>query len=82
VAVRLFIGGLLSTISPERLRRLFGAFGEVESVSVPTVRDTAKSRPFAFVDMRTAEDAENAIRQLDGSLVDGRRIRVERAKPR
>ena len=82
MAVRLFIGGLPSTMSAERLRQMFAAYGTVESATVPTVRDTTKSRPFAFVDMETLEGAEAAIRHLHGRTVEGRRIRVERAKPR
>jgi RNA recognition motif-containing protein len=82
VAVRLFVGGLASTMSSERLQEMFAEYGVVEAVHVPTVRDTEKSRPFAFIEMATAEGADAAIRSLDGSTVDGRRIRVERAKAR
>lgn len=61
---------------------MFAAYGAVESVTVPIVRDTTKSRPFAFVDMETLEGAEVAIRNLHGRTIDGRRIRVEKTKPR
>ena len=61
---------------------MFAAYGAVESVTVPTVRDTTKSRPFAFVDMENLEGAVAAIHHLHGRTIEGRRIRVEKAKPR
>jgi RNA recognition motif-containing protein len=82
VAVRLFVGGLASTMSSEGLQQIFAEYGVVEAAHVPTVRDTEKSRPFAFIEMATAEAADAAIRSLDGRMIDGRRIRVERAKSR
>jgi RNA recognition motif-containing protein len=68
VAVRLLIGGLTST-SDEEVREMFAAHGPVILVSVPTVRDTTKPRPFAFIDLDTSEAAKAAIRALDGRVV-------------
>jgi cold-inducible RNA-binding protein len=81
VAIKLFIGGLSFSTSSERLRETFAAFGAVDSASVVTDRDTGRSRGFGFVEMTTAEEANEAVRRLNGTDLDGRQIKVEVAKP-
>ncbi|HTT75614.1 MAG TPA: hypothetical protein VMF50_06485, partial [Candidatus Binataceae bacterium] len=56
--------------------------GGVEQAEVMKDRWTGLSRGFAFVDMMTAEDAEAAIKELNGAEVMGRVLRVALAKPR
>lgn len=79
MAQKLFIGGLAFSTSTERLREVFAAAGQVESATVVTDRDTGRSRGFGFVEMATAEEAEQAITQFSGKELDGRQIRVEKA---
>jgi RNA recognition motif-containing protein len=62
------------------LREAFAAYGNVESASVVTDRDTGRSRGFGFVEMGTNEEAEQAISKLNGTSLDGRTIQVEKAK--
>jgi cold-inducible RNA-binding protein len=81
MAVKLFIGSLSFSTSTERLRETFARVGTVESASVVTDRDTGRSRGFGFVEMATTEDANEAVARLNGSELDGRRIKVELAKP-
>jgi len=80
MAVKLFIGSLSFSTSSERLREAFARIGTVESASVVTDRDTGRSRGFGFVEMATSEEANNAVAQLNGAELDGRRIKVEIAK--
>ena len=80
MAVKLFIGGLSFSTSSERLRETFAAVGSVESASVVTDRDTGRSRGFGFVEMATSEEANEAVRRLNGTELDGRQIKVEVAK--
>jgi RNA recognition motif-containing protein len=79
MAQKLFIGGLAFSTSTERLREVFAAAGQVESAAVVTDRDTGRSRGFGFVEMATAEEADQAIAQFNGKDVDGRQLRVEKA---
>jgi RNA recognition motif-containing protein len=81
MAHKLFVGGLSFSTSSERLRELFAQAGGVESATVVTDRDTGNSRGFAFVEMATAEEADAAIKKLNGQEVDGRTLKVELAKP-
>jgi hypothetical protein len=80
--VRLFVGGLSFTTSTDGLREAFARFGPVQSAAVMTDRETGRSRGFGFVEMGTEEEAEKAISGLNGSTLDGRMIRVDRATPR
>jgi RNA recognition motif-containing protein len=80
MAHKLFVGGLPFATSNERLRELFAEIGTVESASVVTDRDTGRSRGFGFVEMATAEEAEQAISRLNGKDFEGRRLQVEMAK--
>ena len=82
MAQKLFIGGLSLPTSSERLREVFAQVGVVESAQVVTDRETGHSRGFGSVEMATAEDAEAAIKKLNGHEVGGRTLTVQRAKLR
>ena len=76
---KLFVGNLAYGVSDEDLQQLFSQAGTCESASVVTDRDTGQSRGFAFVMMASADDAERARKQLDGTELKGRRLRVDEA---
>src|SRR6476620_7653868 len=80
--VRLFVGGLAFTTSTDGLREAFARFGPVQSAAVMTDRESGRSRGFGFVEMASEEEAERAISALNGSSLDGRMIRVDKATPR
>jgi RNA recognition motif-containing protein len=79
MAVKLFVGGLSYSTSTESLRDAFAAVGSVESATIVTDRDTGRSRGFGFVEMATPEDADQVVNRLNGSSLDGRTIKVEKA---
>ena len=81
MAQKLFIGGLPFSTSTDRLREVFAAVGQVESAAVVMDRDTGRSRGFGFVEMATMEEADRAIAQLNGTDLDGRQLKVEKAAP-
>jgi RNA recognition motif-containing protein len=81
MAQKLFVGGLSFSTSDTRLREVFAQAGSVESAAVVTDRDTGRSRGFGFVEMATTEEAEAAVKKLNGQEVDGRTLKVELAKP-
>src|SRR5690606_569859 len=55
---------------------------KVSSVQVMADRDTGRSRGFAFVEMASAEDAQAAVKAMDGAQLDGRALRVNEAEER
>ncbi len=82
VSKKIYVGNLPFSSTQEELEALFGNHGTVESVSVITDRETGRPRGFAFVEMESASDADDAIRALDGSNLGGRDIRVNEAQDR
>jgi RNA recognition motif-containing protein len=81
MASKLYIGGLSYSTTSETLREFFAQSGNVLSATVITDRFSGQSRGFGFVEMETAEAAQNAISQLNGRELDGRRIVVELSNP-
>jgi cold-inducible RNA-binding protein len=80
---KIYVGNLPFTTTDEELRTLFSQHGTVESVSLPTDRETGRPRGFGFVEMSQA-DASRAIQSLNGKDLGGRPLRVNEAedKPR
>jgi RNA recognition motif-containing protein len=76
---KLFVGNLAYALTEEELRAVFSQAGTCESVSIVVDRDTGQSRGFGFVVMATAAEAERAMRELDGTEVQGRRLRIDQA---
>ena len=81
MASKLYIGGLSYSTASDGLREYFAQSGNVLSATVITDRFSGQSRGFGFVEMNTAEEAQNAISQLNGRELDGRRITVEISNP-
>ena len=82
VSTKLFVGSLPWSISDEELKETFEKHGNVVSAKVITDRDTRRSRGFGFVEMESSSDANNAIKALNNSEIDGRNIVVNEAKSR
>ena len=82
MAQKLFIGGLSFNTTNESLTRFFEQAGTVVSANVITDQFSGRSKGFGFVEMGSAEEAQQAMRTLDGRELDGRQIKVEVAKPK
>lgn len=80
---KLFVGNLPYSTTEQDLRELLGRSGaRVESVRLIKDLDTGRSRGYAFVEMSTPEEADRAMRDLDGFNLDGRTIAVNEARAR
>lgn len=80
--MNIYVGNLPYKISDVELRELFGAYGEVSSVSIIKDKMTGQSKGFGFVDMPNAAEGTAAINGLNEHAVQGRNIKVNEAKPR
>jgi cold-inducible RNA-binding protein len=80
MAKKIFVGNLSFQTSENDLNDLFTQFGEVDSVSIITDRDTGRSKGFGFVAMGD-DSAEKAISQLNGKELNGRALTVNEARP-
>jgi cold-inducible RNA-binding protein len=81
LAQRIYVGNLPFDTDEAAVEQLFAEFGEVNSVALPTDRETGRPRGFGFVEMGN-DDAAKAIQTLDGTDFGGRRLNVNEAKPR
>jgi cold-inducible RNA-binding protein len=79
---KLYVGNLSYSASEEELKDLFAQAGEVSSVTLIKDRDTGRSRGFAFVEMSSQVEAENAISMFNGYTMDNRQLTVNIARPR
>lgn len=79
---KLFVGGLSWDTNDAGLGQAFERFGEVRDAKVILDRDTGRSRGFGFVTLADADQAKTALREMDGSTLDGRQIRVNEAQDR
>jgi cold-inducible RNA-binding protein len=78
---KLYVGNLPYTANEDDLQGLFGAVGAVESVNVMRDRETGRARGFAFVEMATEADAQQAIEKLHDRPFGGRNLTVNEARP-
>ena len=77
----IYVGNLPFSASETEVRELFEQYGAVSRVSLITDRETGRPRGFGFVEM-AEEGADEAIRELDGTMMGGRNLRVNEARPR
>ncbi len=80
--MNIYVGNLSYKISDQELEEVFEEFGEVISAKVIKDRETGSSTGFGFVEMADDEDAQAAIEELDGSEIDGRAVKVNKARPK
>ncbi|MCW5822256.1 MAG: RNA-binding protein [Cyanobacteria bacterium TGS_CYA1] len=78
---KLFVGNLPFSVSEQRLQELFERAGAVTSVAIPVDRETGRKRGFAFVEMDTQAAAEEAVKILNGTDLEGRQIAVNPSQP-
>jgi len=79
---KLFVGNLSWDAVEDDLQELFGKAGTVSEVAVMRDRFTGRARGFAFVTMSSDEEANEAIRQLEGQEFMGRPLKVNLARPK
>lgn len=80
--MKLYVGNLSYATTEEDLRTLFAQAGTVSTVELIKDRFTGDSKGFAFVEMSTQSEGENAIKMFNGYSLDNREIKVNIARPR
>ena len=80
---RLYVGNLPFSADETAVRSLFEQNErKVDEVKLITDRETGRPRGFGFVEMTNDQDADNAIRDLNGHEMDGRQLNVNEARER
>ena len=79
---KLYVGNLPYDTAETQLQDLFAQAGTVDTVSVVRDRETGRARGFAFVEMGSDEEAQQAINQLNSYELGGRALTVNEARPK
>jgi len=80
--MNIYVGNLAYSVTEGQLRALFEDFGGVTSASLITDKYSGESKGFGFVEMDKQQDAEEAIKSLNGRALDGRNLTVNLARPK
>jgi len=82
MSARLYVGNLTHETTEEELRAAFAPCGELTEVQVVEDRYSGRPRGFAFVTMASEEQAARAITRMNGTVLNGRPLRVTEAERR
>jgi len=80
--MNLYVSNLGFSVEESSLNNLFKEYGNVSSVKIIMDKITNRSRGFAFIEMADVQQAEKAIKELNGTMVDGRQMKVIEARPK
>ena len=78
----LYVGNMGAGATEDELRKAFAVYGTVQTVSVINDRDTGRPRGFAFVEMESDKEAQDALTGLNGSTLGGAILTVNEARPK
>lgn len=73
---RVFVGNISFDMDDNELREVFEEFGEVTSAEVIVNKFNGRSKGFGFVEYASQDSVQDAIENLNGQEVKGRRIKV------
>jgi RNA recognition motif-containing protein len=80
--MNIYVGNLDYKLTEADLKTIFQSYGEVESAKVIVDRETGRSRGFGFVKMPKNEEALKAVKALNGTEMSGKKILVNKARPK
>lgn len=78
---KLYVGNLPYSATEDLLANKFAACGTVESAKIIMDRDSGRSKGFAFIEMSSDSEAQEAISKFNGADCEGRAMTVNEAKP-
>ncbi len=80
--MNIYVGNLDYNLQESELEGVFSEYGEVASVKIIKDKYTGKAKGFGFVEMPDDEAANTAIEELNGTELNGRQMKVNKARPR
>ncbi len=78
---KLFVRNISYSVSEQSLQALFQKAGTVHSAKIAMDRETNESKGFGFVEMASADEAEEAINNLNNTNLDGKEIVIDFQDP-
>ncbi|HMU45979.1 MAG TPA: RNA-binding protein [Chitinophagaceae bacterium] len=80
--MNIYVSNLGFNFRDDDLQKLFAGYGTVSSAKVVIDKFSNRSKGFGFVEMSNDNDAKKAINELNGTMTDGRPLKVSEARPR
>ena len=80
--MNIYVGNISYQLDESGLEAAFAEHGEVDSARIISDRATGRSKGFGFVEMPNQDEAEAAIKDLNGKEIEGRELKVNESKPR
>ncbi len=81
MSTKLYVGSLAYGVTDQELQDFFSPEGKVVNAFVIKDKFSGQSKGFGFVEMENSEEAQNAIKSLNGKDLKGRSIIVNEARP-
>ena len=72
---KLYVGNLNYSVTAEQLEALFSEYGQVKDVRI------IEGKGFGFVELSSPEEATKAMEAQNGNEFQGRRLRIDEARP-
>lgn len=80
--MKLLIRDLARSTTEAELREMLEAYGAVQSCTLVMDKVTGTSKGFGFAEMPKQGEAKVAMKNLNGKMIDGSKIRVKKAEPK
>lgn len=80
--MNIYVGNLNYKVSENDLKGIFEEYGTVSSSRIITDKFSGRSKGFGFVTMEDQQEAEKAIKELNGATIENREIVVNEARPK
>ena len=78
--MNIYVGNLHFELSEDELKKVFEEYGEVKAVKIIMDKASGRSRGFGFVEMMNDDEAREAINNLNGTDIKGRKVNVNQAR--
>ncbi|ORZ06084.1 hypothetical protein BCR42DRAFT_176185 [Absidia repens] len=72
-----FVANICRSLDEAGLREAFEPFGSIVEVRLPISRETEQIRGFGYIQFSSEEEAEKAVKEMNGVSVNGRPLRTD-----
>ena len=79
--MKVYVGNLPFTVDSAKMKELFSSYGEIEEATVISDKFSGRSKGFGFVTFKDDKEAEKAIKAMNDKEIEGRKLKVNEARP-
>lgn len=76
---KLFVGGIKGDITEDELKEIFGVYGNIIKISIPTDKETSKQKGFVFIEFDDVDAVDKAVVFKDDVIIGGKSVGVKKA---